>query len=97
MPLDTRSRVDPLPWSGYGRREGLSGDLAGEPTPLLLREPTPHAVPLPVLERPREAFAPDRAGAAERERGPRFLLRDREEDVGVDPEARGPFLPDVGR
>jgi hypothetical protein len=74
-----------------------SGYLPGDPAPLLLGEPTPHAIALPVLERPGEAFVPDRARAAEREGRSRLLLRDGEEHVGVDPVAGGSLLPDIRR
>ena len=66
-------------------REGGSGDLASEPTPLLLRQPTPHAVALPVLQRPGEALRADHAGAAERERRSRLLLGDRKKTSGSIP------------
>ena len=87
--LDTRSGHSAcLRGGACAAREGGSGDLASEPTPLLLRQPTPHAVALPVLQARARHSVRIIAGAAERERRSRLLLGDREEDVGVDPVAR---------
>ena len=73
-----------------------SGDVALQAAPLLFGGRAPHAVPLAVLEGPREALFADRAREAERERRSRLLLGDGEEDVRVDAEAGGAVLPEIG-
>src|SRR4029077_8675885 len=81
-----------------GRPRGeSSGDVTLEPAPLLLRGAAPHAVPLAVLQRPRQAFLADGAHCAEGERGAGLLFGDREEDVGFDAETRGSLLPEIRR
>src|SRR6266550_1875165 len=80
---------------GPARTDRASGDVSLQPTALLLGRRTPHAVALTVLERPREAFLADRADGAERERRSGLFLGDREEDIGVDPEAGCAVLPEI--
>src|SRR5438093_11273917 len=48
-------------------------DRALKSASLLLGQPAPHAVALPVLERPGEADLPQRAAAAERQGRPRLF------------------------
>jgi hypothetical protein len=73
-----------------------SGHVALEPATLLLGRRAPDTVALAVLERPGEALLTDRAGVAERQGRPGLFLGDREEDVGVDSEACGSLLPEIG-
>ena len=83
------------PAARSARRAFASGHEPDDAAALLLGQATPHAVALPVLQRPREAGLPDVAGRAEREGGSRLLLGGGEERVRVDPVAGRLVLPDV--
>src|SRR4029450_9851559 len=99
--LGVTGRTRSIRWRRGSGTEGRpparwrSGHLALQASALLLGEASPDAVAFAVLECPREAFLADPARGAERERRTRLLLADREEDVGIDPEACSAVLPEV--
>src|SRR6266496_3766374 len=83
------------PWPAQA--SGGSGDDSVEATALLLGGAAPHAVPLPVLQRPGQAEFTDRADGAIGEGQAGLLLGGGEEDLGVEAVAGGALLPMVGR
>src|SRR5919197_2502275 len=76
---------------------GGSGHEADQAAALLLGQPAPHAVPLPVLQGPGEAGLPEPARRAVGEGGGSLLLRGGEEQIGVDAVAGRQVLPHVRR
>jgi hypothetical protein len=85
-----------IPAKSRAKARGGSGDVTLQAAALLLGRAAPDPVPLAVLQRPGQALLTDGTHTAEGERGTGLLFGDREEHIGLDAEARGAVLPEIG-